>query len=268
MNARHTARGEGVRNPESGMRNNPGHLPHSAFRIPLRLLLVSATMLSSACSWFTDFKRQPKIDPWETVGDSMTPARGQPQGSVAITGTAMAGYQVSYQPLPGTVDSLSPVPNPTPPSPASLANGRKYFQINCAVCHGDKAMGDGPATKFGMVPMPLTTDVTRNRTDGYIFGMMRNGRGLMPPYNRIEEADRWDVVNYLRGLQGKLALQVDIGPVAAPGVTGDALPGPTPIGPTRPAPYFHAPRARLDEMRGTPVTAPPSAPRDDEDETR
>ena len=44
----------------------------------------------------------------------------------------------------------------------------------------------------------------KGRTDGYIFGMIRNGRGLMPPYNRIEEMDRWDVVNYVRALQGKL----------------------------------------------------------------
>ena len=47
------------------------------------------------------------------------------------------------------------------------------------------------------------TDQAKARSDGYIWGMIRNGRGLMPPYNRIEEMDRWDVVNYLRGLQGK-----------------------------------------------------------------
>ena len=31
--------------------------------------------------------------------------------------------------------------------------------------------------------------------------MIRNGRGTMPTYNRIEEMERWDVVNYVRGLQ-------------------------------------------------------------------
>ena len=36
---------------------------------------------------------------------------------------------------------------------------------------------------------------------GVIFGIIRNGRGLMPPYNRIEENDRWDLINYLRALQ-------------------------------------------------------------------
>jgi mono/diheme cytochrome c family protein len=157
---------------------------------------------------------------------------------VPITGTAMAGFQVSYAALPATIDSMSGIPNPTPVSEASLVNGRKYFQINCAVCHGEKGMGNGPATQFGMPGINLTTDVTKARTDGYIFGMIRNGRGMMPPYNRIEEAERWDVVNYVRGLQGSLGTTVPTGPLAAPGVTGDKVPGFTRTAPTRPAPFM------------------------------
>jgi hypothetical protein len=59
----------------------------------------------------------------------------------------------------------------------------------------------------------------------------------MPPYNRIEEMERWDLINYLRGLQGKLAQPVPTGPVGYPGQTGDALPSPTIDAPTRPVPY-------------------------------
>jgi hypothetical protein len=114
----------------------------------------------------------------------------------------------------------------------SVANGRKYYQINCAVCHGDRATGDGAATRFGMVPMNVTVDITKGRSDGYIWGIMRNGRGLMPSYNRIEERARWDVVNYLRGLQGMLpGRTVEVGPIAPPGVTGAALPGATLLAP-------------------------------------
>ncbi len=199
-------------------------------------LVLSAT----GCEWFTDFKRQPSLSTWEVVSakDSTKPSRGSPQYSVPITGTAMAGFQVSYAALPATIDSMSGIPNPTPVSEASLVNGRKYFQINCAVCHGEKAMGNGPATQFGMPGINLTTDVTKARTDGYIFGMIRNGRGLMPPYNRIEEAERWDVVNYVRGLQGKLGTTVPTGALASPGVGGDKVPGFTKTAPTRPAPFM------------------------------
>jgi len=37
-----------------------------------------------ACTWFTDFKKQPAIEPWEPVSqsetDTTTPPRGQPKG--------------------------------------------------------------------------------------------------------------------------------------------------------------------------------------------
>lgn len=218
------------------------------------VLVLTIPFLLTGCEWFTDFKRQPSLWTWEQVKDSTTPSRGNPQMSVPTTGTAIAGYQVSYGAFPATIDSMAGIPNPTSPSDSSLANGRKYFQINCAVCHGDRAMGDGPATRFGMPGINLVTDVSKTRTDGYIFGIIRNGRGLMPPYNRIEELDRWDVVNYLRALQGVSGKTVAVGPLAPPGVTGDKVPGPTRLGPTQAAPFFK-PHSGASASE-TPATAP------------
>jgi hypothetical protein len=70
--------------------------------------------------------------------------------------------------------------------------------------------------------------------------MIRNGRGLMPSYNRIEELERWDVVNYVRGLQGRYAVDTTM---ARAGVAGDALPAASVSAPTRPAPFFNPVRA-------------------------
>ena len=99
-----------------------------------------------ACSWFTDFKRQPKIDPWEPLSqndaDSMTPPRGQPLHSVPITGTSAAAYMISYNAFPAVIDSFTPVPNPVAVDERSVENGRKYYQINCAVCHGVGGYGN------------------------------------------------------------------------------------------------------------------------------
>ena len=228
--------------------------------VSARVLLLVAPLMLTACEWFTDFKRQPSIWTWEPVKDSLTPSRGNPQFSVPTTGTAVAGFQVSYGAFPATIDSMSNLRNPTPPSDASLANGRKYFTINCLPCHGDRAQGDGPVTKYGMPGINLTTDMTKARTDGYIFGMIRNGRGLMPPYNRIEEMDRWDIINYLRALQGVSGKTAEVGPLAAPGVTGDKVPGSTILGPQRPAP-FAPPRTLLPGGAGaaTAAAASPAA---------
>ena len=203
-------------------------------RLASRAVLLAVIPLGG-CEWFSDFKRQPVIYPWDSR-DTLTASRGNPQGSVPTSGTRVAGFEVSYSGMPMTVDSMSGLANPTPSNAASLANGRKYYQINCAVCHGDRGVGDGPVTKYGMPGIAIVGAETRARSDGYIYGMIRNGRGLMPTYNRIEEMDRWDVVNYVRALPGGGAGEV--GPLAAPGVTGDKLPGPTRIGPTRPAPYL------------------------------
>ena len=96
--------------------------------------------------------------------------------------------------------------------------------------------------------------------------MIRNGRGLMPAYNRIEELERWDVVNYVRGLQGRYAVQT--GPVGLPGETGDKLPGYSQTGPTRPRRTTCAPARRPGRrcvgqrrFRARPVVDTSGAPR-------
>src|SRR5215212_4474613 len=58
------------------------------------LALVTAL---TACSWFTDFKEQPKPDPWETPSDTIA-MRGNPQHSVPVYGSFAPGYAVSYTP--------------------------------------------------------------------------------------------------------------------------------------------------------------------------
>ena len=201
-------------------------------------LLFAMTAGLSGCEWFTDFKRQPHVVTWESWRADSLGVRGAPQGSVPLDGSAVPGWMVSYAPTMATIDSMSGIVNPVAVTEASLANGRKYFEINCAVCHGSNADGVTPNTRYGIISIPLTGQITKARTDGYIFGMIRNGRNTMPTYNRIEERDRWDVVNYVRALQGLVTgVAFEKGPLAMPGVNGDKVPGPTTLGPNRAIPY-------------------------------
>jgi mono/diheme cytochrome c family protein len=213
-------------------------------RVVRAAAIVVLPLSLGACEWFTDFKNQPRIEPWEPFSqvdtDTTQGFRGNPVNSVPVGGTIMAGYEVSYAPLPATVDSLSGLENPVPVTEESLNRGHMYYQINCAVCHGD--MGDGNGTlrqlnpAYGFAPSIIAA-TTQARTDGYLFGMMRNGRGLMKPYRRIEEINRWDVVNYVRMLQGKTELKVATGQIGMPGQNGATVPGPSGTAPALPAPF-------------------------------
>ena len=227
-----------------------------------RALVLASLLAAGGCSWFTDFRNEPKIKPWEAqmAGNDTTPFRGQPEMSVPITGVTEPAYVVSHSPFPPTIDSMASIPNPHLPSKERLDNGRKYYQINCAVCHGASGQGNGPATKYGIPAPNLVMDMTKNRTDGYIWGMMRNGRGIMPNYDRIESSDRWDVVLYVRALQGKLpGVVADTSPAGFPGQNGRTVPGFTRTAPTRPAPYRPQDMDRT-EKPDTAASAAPAAP--------
>lgn len=208
-----------------------------ASRHPLLLLALGG------CSWFTDFRRQPKIDPWETAADSIAP-RGNPQFSVPIYGSAAPGFAYGRHAAIADLNTMAGIANPIPADERSLRSGGMQFQINCAVCHGTRGAGDGPVTRFGFPPIAISagSNAAGQLSDGYIFGIIRNGRGLMPPYNRIEESDRWDLINYLRALQSEAA-GVPVGPVGRPGETGDKVPGASSTAPTRPAPFYKVPAA-------------------------
>lgn len=228
-----------------------------------RALALTLVITLSACSWFTDFKEQPKPGPWQTASDTVG-MRGNPQNSVSVYGTAVPVWAVSYTAGIAQIDSMAGLQNPVAADARSLHNGRMYYSINCAVCHGDAGKGDGPIMKAKAIfPPPLMGASAEGRSDGYLWGIIRNGRGAMPSYNRIEEMDRWDVVNYVRGLQGKY--QVVTGPVGLPGETGDKLPGYTREGPARPSPFYKHAGSQADEGRGFafPRPAAPAAARVD-----
>jgi mono/diheme cytochrome c family protein len=106
--------------------------------------------------------------------------------------------------------------NPVPATEASIARGEELFLRFCAPCHGPDGNGvSGYIIPAGFPPYPLMTDRVQGFTDGYIYGMIRAGRGLMPAYgHRISHFDRWNVVNYLRVLQGVVPTPVQPGSTA------------------------------------------------------
>src|SRR3954469_13816840 len=92
----------------------------------VRHLRFAPLLLLAACSWFTDFKQQPKIDPWESPADSIPP-RGNPQSSVPIYGSAAPGFQYDRIGTPQAFAAMAAIPNPVAADSVSVSRGRVQF---------------------------------------------------------------------------------------------------------------------------------------------
>lgn len=203
-----------------------------SFRLRMVTVMPVAAAAAGACVPLDDImgdvfgrsmRDQRSFDPYE---NTLLP----PEGSVPFAaGNYAAGpYQVNIGqpegsadvPPPFTQDDMADRPevvdtltNPVPPTPESLARGEQLYERVCIVCHGPDGAG---TTGYifevhpAMAAHPLNGETALGRTDGYIYGMIRVGRVMMPAYgHQIGHYDRWHLVNYVRQLQGLLEVQTE-----------------------------------------------------------
>jgi len=141
--------------------------------------------------WFETMYRQASVETYER------PMTLPPEGAVPLGAerhSSLIDSDSLANPLAGRRDA------------ATLERGQILYQQYCVVCHGQSGAGDGPVVGENRLPALPTLDLTSERavglTDGYLWGMIANGRGVMPSYRRIPADDRWYIVNYVRQLQG------------------------------------------------------------------
>lgn len=101
-------------------------------------------------------------------------------------------------------EDAAAVPNPQVASAESIESGATLFAANCAVCHGERGLGDGPtAETLEIRPADLTATHVQQLSDGALFYVISHGRPEtpMPAWEGVlTEDERWHVVNYLRAL--------------------------------------------------------------------
>lgn len=97
--------------------------------------------------------------------------------------------------------------NPLAADVGSLERGKVQYEINCAICHGVSGQGNGTFAAFLVQKRPpsLLEGNPLTLSDGEIFMTITNGVGLMPSLkeNLPTPEMRWDLVNYVRSLQGQ-----------------------------------------------------------------
>lgn len=192
---------------------------------PVAVLALAAAALVYGCDdivkhidVFTTMTDGPAI---ETYEEKPVPP---PEGAVPATG------ELPDLPLPAA-DTASVLQNPLSGTEAQLERGQVLYRDFCLPCHGPQGRGRGPVVnhdgernaannnRMPFIPaIDLTSGTGPQRSDGYIWGIIHNGRGLMPEYRRVDREDRWYVIEYVRHLQREAGAEPTRG-VAGPGAT-------------------------------------------------
>ncbi len=80
--------------------------------------------------------------------------------------------------------------------------GRKKYDIFCTTCHGAAGDGNGVTKPYGVLAASYHDDRLRAESDGYLYEVISNGKGLMYGLkDRITPEERWAIVLYMRALQ-------------------------------------------------------------------
>jgi mono/diheme cytochrome c family protein len=150
-------------------------------KLVLLLLLLLLLVLLAACAPQTD--ETPAI-----------PGMGMGMGGNGM----MARHHAT---IPEAYAGLS---NPIPADENSLERGKTLYTANCASCHGDGGMGDGPAgAALAPAPAPVAHS-SQMMADDYLFWRVSEGGAefgtTMPGWKALDEQSRWDMINYMRAL--------------------------------------------------------------------
>lgn len=97
--------------------------------------------------------------------------------------------------------------NPYPITAKGLETGKRLYNIQCGICHGEKADGNGylvreDGGKYPVQPANFLLDEFVNASDGRYYHAIMYGKNLMGAYNdKLSYEERWQVIHYIRSLQ-------------------------------------------------------------------
>ena len=120
---------------------------------------------------------------------------------------ALAGWAQNQAPKSGfkVPPEEAAKANPVKPTADSQAKGKKTYKLDCAMCHGENGDGKGDmASDIKDVTDFTDPNSLKDRTDGELFYIIKNGNGDMPPEgSRGKAEDLWNLVNYVRSFAKK-----------------------------------------------------------------
>lgn len=118
--------------------------------------------------------------------------------TATLLGSMVLAQNTQYKPDPKWVAPADAAAkkNPLAGNTEALAGGKKLFMRHCVECHNEDGTGLQDAAN-------LTLPSVQKQSDGSIFWKITNGnvKAGMPPFARLSDTERWQVVSYVRTLK-------------------------------------------------------------------
>lgn len=151
----------------------------------------------------TDMWRQPKGDP---LGENTLYPDGQMSRPLLAGTIARGKIRKDDAFFTGAKDGKWLKDLPVPLTKKLLLRGQERYNAYCSPCHGQVGDGNGMIANRGFkLKRPVGnyhTDRLREMPAGHFYDVITNGYGAMYSYaSRIEPADRWAIVAYIKALQ-------------------------------------------------------------------
>jgi mono/diheme cytochrome c family protein len=137
-----------------------------------------------------------------------------PNSLFAVLALAFFAFPPQQTTPPAATPAIKVIPlsaarmvNPVTPTPESQDKAKSRYTIDCAMCHGATGNGKGDPgiiSDMSLTMMDLTNPETlKNRTDGELFYIIKNGQGKMPAEDRAKDDEIWNLVIYIRSFSKK-----------------------------------------------------------------
>ena len=124
-----------------------------------------------------------------------------------VDGTVKRGELLPYHLKAADTALANAVKNPLILTKADLEEGKRLFNIYCAICHGSKLDGNGPlynggAGPYVAAPANLASGAKASYTEGRLFHVMTYGFNAMGSYaSQLDREQRWKIAAYIRSVQ-------------------------------------------------------------------
>jgi len=185
----------------------------------MKHLTLAAGLLGSALLFGACNSGATRRNPGKIYAPDMTYSRaydyynGNPNFSdgltarVPVRGTVPRGAELPDNMVEGDTNGYKTYRIPARFDAAGLDEGRRLFNIYCAICHGTALDGNGPIYangKFAAMPANLIQGKYLTMDEGTMYAAIKYGKNAMGSYaGQLDNYQRWQVIAYIKKVQSE-----------------------------------------------------------------